>query len=119
MSDDLHKRAIELEEQAAAVRDELNEIYTKLSDDDGDSFVARMAERFRDERDEARRQVTGLQAELLSRDGEYEARFRATEARFYDMRTAIGNVLNNPKTPRDHVQSILLQIHAKVRDFTP
>lgn len=115
----LHARAQALEDQATAIRDELAGIYADLAEDDGDSFMARMAERFRAERDAAIRENIGLKSQLATRNGEYEARFRAMESRFYDMRQAIGSVLNNPRTPRDHVQSVLLQVHEKVRDFTP
>lgn len=119
MSTELHERARELEAQATKIRNELDEIYAASASDEGDELLIRMADRFRAERDEARRELAKLNAQLSSADNDWEARFRATEARFLQARRVVSTIVNDPLMARDRVQSALLLLNEKIRDFTP
>ncbi len=121
-----HERARVLEEQAAAIRGELHEIYAALVEDEDDRLFMRMAERFREERDEALARLARATSQLSSADSEakaaaesWQARFRAVESRFLDTRAVVASIINNPLMPRDQVQSALLLVHERIRDLTP
>lgn len=111
-------RAQALEAEIAERRAELDAIYAEIVGDP-DEFAWQMAERFREERDEARTQLAAAKAQLASGDGEWEGRFRATERHFHLMRSAIGRVLNDPLSKREQVQGALMPVYEIVRDFTP
>lgn len=114
MSADLHARARELEQQAAEVRGALDEIYAQLTEDEADSFMARMAERFRDERDAAQREVTALKSRLASEANVWEARALQAEEKVAEARAVIGSILNNPTSERRTVQGSLLMLNDKL-----
>ncbi len=119
MSEELQRRALELETQQAAIREELDGILAELAGDEEDSFIFRLAARFQEERDQARREVAVLKAQLSSDETTWEARFRALEARFQQARTVIAGIVNNPLSSRDQVQSTLLLVNERIRDYTP
>lgn len=119
MSAELQERARHLEARAAAIREELDDIYAELTDSEEDSFMFRLAARFQEERDTARRELAVVKAQLSTDETTWEARFRAVESRFHQMRRVIAAIVNDPLSPRDQVQSSLLLVHEKVRDFTP
>lgn len=119
---DPRERARELEDTIADARAELDAIYAEMVTDAGDAFLIRVADRFRDERDAARREAAELKERFSQFDivsSTWEARFRALEARFGPLRSVVASVLNEPLSSRDRVQSQLMLAYEKVRDFDP
>lgn len=119
MSEKLQRRALELEAQQAAIREELDDILAALADDEDDSFMFRLATRFQEERDAALRELAALKGKLASEETAWEARFRALESRFQQARSTIARVVDHPLWPRDQVQSELLLVNERIRDYTP
>lgn len=120
---DLHARAAELEQARDAIREELDGILRELAEGDEDSFAMRFAQKKMDERDDALRRVKELESMLAGGQTDLEAAFASLTAAHNSlvlhataMRTRIGTIINDPKLPRDQVQSRLMLIWEKVRD---
>lgn len=68
------------------------------------------AERFQRERDEARARIEELESDVNARVIALEAAKNAAEARAAKFASVCQNIVNNPKLPREQVQSQLLLV---------
>lgn len=116
---ELHRLAESLEAGRGEIGRQLDELYTYIAgEEDGrDSFMVRVADRFREERDQARRELAELKAEVGAAEGHYEAKYNSLVLTFTALRTTVGKLINTPLSTRDQVQSALMLAYEKVRDF--